>query len=385
MKINYLKYKNNISKWELKKINFHILSLIVGKSGVGKSKVLNCIMQLVNIINGGLGLSGDEWELGFEISGTKYIWCGRIDIATGISLDRVPSPLFLASNISLDTRSTITQAPVFLSESLKKNNEVILERKNDEIIYGGQHYPRLDPSKSILNLIKDNNMMEILKNFNKIFNISDKEEKHILVNYNEKTEQTFFPIEIIKGLNQPIVSKMYLTYKHNPEYFHKIEKSFQNVFPNVESISFREIIDISQNNSIPIPMGQVIPLQLKEYKSQWITQDNISLGMFKILIFIATFYLVPDNSIIIIDEFENSLGVNCIDFLKEFVNEVYNRNIQILLTSHHPYIINSIDTNNWIILHRNKNIVRGYTAKKAGIYESSHENFTLLMNSDKFI
>ena len=48
--------------------------------------------------------------------------------------------------------------------------------------------------------------------------------------------------------------------------------------------------------------------------------------------------LWPDGSVILIDEFENSLGVNCLDEITEDVVKE-SRRLQFILTSHHPYII----------------------------------------------
>ncbi|MDV2999866.1 MAG: hypothetical protein N5P05_001472 [Chroococcopsis gigantea SAG 12.99] len=50
--------------------------------------------------------------------------------------------------------------------------------------------------------------------------------------------------------------------------------------------------------------------------------------------YISQLYLAPDNSIILIDEFENSLGVNCLDSVTELV--LNNNKLQFIITSHHP-------------------------------------------------
>ena len=46
-------------------------------------------------------------------------------------------------------------------------------------------------------------------------------------------------------------------------------------------------------------------------------------------------------SLVLIDEFENGLGVNCIDVLAELLLGE-RRDLQFVITSHHPKIINQI-------------------------------------------
>lgn len=93
--------------------------------------------------------------------------------------------------------------------------------------------------------------------------------------------------------------------------------------------------------------------------------------------------LWPDGTVYLIDEFETSLGVNCIDFITDdVVNE--SRRMQFVITSHHPYIINNIDAKYWKIVSRRGSVVE-VTDSFAGISDkSSHDMFIKLMNSDRY-
>ncbi|MFE7822297.1 hypothetical protein ACFU1R_29605, partial [Priestia megaterium] len=90
----------------------------------------------------------------------------------------------------------------------------------------------------------------------------------------------------------------------------------------------------------------------------------------------------PDDSIIIIDEFENSLGVNCIDLV---AGQLLQNKKQFIITSHHPYIINKISYTHWRIVIRNANkvIVRSSDYYRLG--SSNHEAFKELLNLDAFL
>ena len=74
--------------------------------------------------------------------------------------------------------------------------------------------------------------------------------------------------------------------------------------------------------------------------------------MQKVLLIIADIITLPKGSIYIIDEYENSLGINAIDFLPEFL-DAHGTDIQFLITTHHPYLINSMPMKKWRVFHRN--------------------------------
>jgi predicted ATPase len=66
----------------------------------------------------------------------------------------------------------------------------------------------------------------------------------------------------------------------------------------------------------------IFSLDLKETGvDRWITQSNISMGMLKTLAHILEIHLLAEGSILLIDEFENSLGANCIDVITELFND----------------------------------------------------------------
>ncbi|MCY7358691.1 MAG: AAA family ATPase, partial [Rudanella sp.] len=102
-------------------------------------------------------------------------------------------------------------------------------------------------------------------------------------------------------------------------------------------------------------------------------------GMYRTLIHIMELHLSAEGTVILIDEFENSLGVNCIDELTTEVKGAVGR-IQFIITSHHPYIINSISTANWKIVTREGGRVRAQDAETFNIGRSKHEAFIQLLN-----
>ena len=141
---------------------------------------------------------------------------------------------------------------------------------------------------------------------------------------------------------------------------------------------------VSVNKTHPQYLFEIVVVKIKEKSVlNWIEGSNLSSGMWKTLEHIAEIYLCADNSAILIDEFENSLGINCID---EITHQILasERNLQFIITSHHPYIINNIDYHYWKLVTRNGSVVQAEDATKYGIGRSKHEAFTQLINLDAY-
>lgn len=81
--------------------------------------------------------------------------------------------------------------------------------------------------------------------------------------------------------------------------------------------------------------------------------------------------------------FENGLGVNCIDLLSEqMLSE--RRDLQFIITSHHPKIINAIDKDKWKIIDRNGIVVSNSGSTGYGIGNSQHDAYFNLVNRWEF-
>ena len=132
------------------------------------------------------------------------------------------------------------------------------------------------------------------------------------------------------------------------------------------------------------PFFRDIPfIQIKEKNiNKWIPQFNISSGMFNALMLLSEIYLCAENSVILIDELENSLGINCLGPISDEIID-NTKNTQFIITSHHPTIINSIKYNSWKIVTRNANNV---SVNKYNIdtSESAHDQYMQLINSIQF-
>jgi len=346
MKIISLRVKNNFLGWDFNEIKFSSnLILLVGISGAGKTQILRAIIDLRHIANG-KAINGFEWEIIFStVDGTEFVWEGSF--AT-VEKDQLSFDDF--EKESQDEK----EKPSLIYEKLSSKNEVLSERNQEEIKFRNSPMPKLSSHQSIIYIFKEEPIIK------KAFDALNK------IEYRDHTRHGGFPLRIqekslhslkskyktlenIVNSDEDIRTKLYLTYENNLDIFDKIRSTFIEIFPQVENIKIEplETDDVLKKISDNVP---VIYIKQKAVH-KWIREDRMSSGMLRTIIHISEIFLANEGSVILIDEFENSLGINCIDILTDdLIHE--NKTLQFIATSHHPYIINNIPYEYWKIVTR---------------------------------
>jgi predicted ATPase len=161
--------------------------------------------------------------------------------------------------------------------------------------------------------------------------------------------------------------------------FTKVIDLIKTAFPFIENADVLNISQVIPAFNVPI---QTPVFCIKEKNiSKWIPCNDISSGMQKLFLLILDTYLLRDIGILFIDEYENSLGINAINFLPDLINSISD-NCQFIITSHHPYIINTIPIEAWKVFHRkgtDVNITPGKDLKEK-YSKSKQEYFVQLIN-----
>lgn len=372
-----MSYTDGVFEWKVKDVIFDKLTLLVGASGVGKTQILRSIISLQRIADGA-SLNGVKWQLKFELGSDKmYTWQGEFE-NQGFSY---------SFNDDEDESEKNKKKPKLISESLKLNNKLIFTRTKDATKFNGKSTLKLSPELSLLHILKEENQIKpVVEGFERILFSdqagSQQEPFRINLINTQAIKSKFKTLRKIQQSNLDIRLKLYLTYENDKITFNKIKERFCEIFPQVYDLKI-EPLDPAKDN-IPFFYKEYPFIQLKEKGiSKWIQQGKISSGMFRTLIQISELYLCPEGTIFLIDEFENSLGINCID---ELTNDVLksSRNIQFIITSHHPYIINNIDFANWKIVMRNSGIVQTAPISKFISGNSKHDKFMQLLQLPQY-
>ncbi|MGV0828338.1 AAA family ATPase [Empedobacter brevis] len=372
MKINSISFYNGEQQWGFDEINFFDITLLVGLSGVGKTQILDSINSLKHIASGS-SENGVKWELNFtNANDINYTWKGEFETLKNKNI--------IFSELYNDNDKTIK--PKLLNEKLIDitNNVIIIDRLEDKFYFNNENLPKLNSHESAISLLKETDTIkDIYESFKLIIyrDHTQKEGVRFGLNKLDKLKEHFNTFEKIKESDLNTMTKLSLIYDTSIEHFNIIVDRFKDVFNQIEDVKVESIID----NELPSFFGETSIIQIKEYDvDYWIPHYRMSSGMLRTLIHIAEMYLWKEGTVILIDEFENSLGVNCIDVLTEDLINNTN-NIQFIATSHHPYIINKIPTDYWKIVNRNGGKISTFNAKDARIEKSHHDNFILLTNN----
>ena len=362
MKLKRLYFKNNLTGWNVRKVEFDYLTLLVGASGVGKTQILHALSSLARIAQGD-SENGVEWEVMFELNGKEYTWAGEFET---VKSDAEDVYNFKQSKYNI------------LRETLVADLKKIVCRNSEELVYNDKPTVKLDSSKSAIELLKAEDFIApVAKSFHHLYQLQvgnigismspivhNMEEKLDLKSIKEKAALAPF-------------DKLFLLKKNKLQEFEDIKKQFIEIFPLVEDVDFAIA---TYFNDVPFP---ILKIKEKDVDS-WILQPNISSGMRRTLAQIVTLALADNGDVILIDEFENGLGVNCINQLAELILDP-DADIQVIMTSHHPYIINTIPFNKWKVVTRKASDVSVHTAAELNIgIHSKHEAFMQLIQTSAY-
>lgn len=361
MKIVDYEYKS--SDWEFQKVQFQNLNLIVGDSGSGKTRLLNTIFNLgSNVAQGKLSGPGER-KLTLAIKNDKYYW----EIITKKENDIL--------SVSY--------------ERLHKNDKLILERDNVVFSFDGKEMPKLPTNQLSLFLLREEELVRpLFEGFSTILRrrfFSDDAEKNAgnyLANesFLSKIKESKDIDELYKA-DLPLNLRLFVLSQTFPLIYQKIIDLF------VGSFSFIDTVEIKNSTELPnlemVGSGPVFCI--KEHNiEKLIRLDEMSSGMQKALLIITDLCALPESAIYLIDEYENSLGVGAINVLPNalFAEEF---NLQLFITSHHPYIISKFPVENWYVTYRKGSRVQfSYGAELVERYSLSKQDKYFQLVNDPY-
>ena len=172
----------------------------------------------------------------------------------------------------------------------------------------------------------------------------------------------------------PILAKLYIVKRYYLEKYEQILYTVCDIFPEIENI-----------NVIKDSIHDMYCMEITTYGKR-LHQKDISNGMLKTIYYIVELYTTSKNSLIIIDEFENGLGINCLDAISELIR--FERpDLQFIITSHHPKIIGNFDYTCWKIIEREEYLIKNFDCNDEG-YElvggNRHDAYYNLINKWKY-
>ncbi|MEY2830445.1 MAG: hypothetical protein RIQ33_2303, partial [Bacteroidota bacterium] len=251
----------------------------------------------------------------------------------------------------------------------------IVKRNGIKVTIENQEIDSITLQKSLLNIFSSNNDLKPLStdfdflhsNWNKGFFINAEAYERMLNTNSFMLTPYRFDASSLYSLHQ--------LYFIKDQLFFDILSSFKSIFPTISDIDFEILPNAAER-------GDIALLRLKD-NGIWVTQNLISLGMLKTLQLLVKIKTTPPEAVVLIDEFENSLGINCID---KIADELMNLEhpFQMIFTSHHADIISKIPVEHWRIVQRKGSVVKLHKAEEFKIGTSKHSAYSNLLNNPQF-
>jgi hypothetical protein len=394
MTIKKFRFRDALRKWTLNETSFGDFNLLVGVSGVGKTRILKA---LDSVRNAGLSnaekVNGCEWTLELVSEQQTYVWSARVSL---VPKDPV---LSIEENSNGGKTGETGDAPRFVYESIVKNGtEVLVKRTQEDFSFLGKPLPKLKQTESAITLLRDETSVAPLYSSLTRFYYSEAfggilgliEAPPSLL---EQAREKCADLRSLKDSKLPLIVKAYILQEDYTSEFEFTKQQYMDIFPTVSDIRIGKLADFGSTalgdefDGLPAYFANnFFTIGVKEHGlDDWVTRERLSSGMLRTIVHLIELALAPDGTVVIIDEIENSLGVNCLPQLSEHFLE-RSRDLQFIITSHHPYIINAVPVERWRVVTREGSVVTVRDqASISGLQTlSAQDSFTLLTNLPEY-
>lgn len=320
--------------WHFSKVDFGKINLLVGDTATGKTRLLNTIFNLCGFAAANQLVLG-MWEILFQHHTKTYKWVLETE--------------------KMDGEDTIVKDN--LSEITDGGEQSIIARSQTSFTFRNKEMPKLSKKETSVWLLKEEEEIKpIYEGFSSILRRRFHQEALIKASeYQSIPPGLIMKIEKQRDLkllfnsDLGLSASLYFLSEYFEDLFNKICGIYKKVFPFIAETKLLDLSELNKNISVP---GKLPVFCTKEKRiDKWVGITDLSSGMQKVLLILTDLFMIPEEGIYIIDEYENSLGINAIDFFPSLLMEI-EKNIQFFITSHHPYIINKIPVHDWYIFHR---------------------------------
>ena len=358
--------------WRFPNAKFERVNLIVGDSGTGKTRFLNTISNFANQATADSIRYLGDWEVVFTVDGKKYRW--------ELTVDSDPA----------NEEKVVSREKLFLEKQV--GPELIVTRTKDDFTYRGKTLPRLSRTVTSISLLKDEEeIARINTGFKRVitrrFFTNELSENFAFYSIPPNALDKHVKAKDLDKLLQDKIgfqNKIYLLKEIFPQKYQQLTEFYRQAFPFITEFAFREFSDVQKSMTLPF-RTRAFCFKEKNLDS-WVPVHDISSGMQKVFLITLDLFLMPDDGIMLIDEYENSLGISAINFFPDLVlgNDF---KCQFVISSHHPYIINNIPIENWLVFHRKGVDVSLKSGRdlKPKFGRSKQQYFTQLINDPFYV
>ena len=361
-----MEFENYTTGQKIEKITFDKLNLLVGCSGAGKTQILKTLSSYIVTASRDPVLSSIQFEGYFKLEFSMFL--------PKINDDDDFKEREVSWEIRTEKMENIVSEPYRLAygvseEILFVDGEEVIHRTKDTLLIGKEKNATISPEQSAISVFKVPKAVSYISvglfsvvpyyyQMSALDDVAKTEVEQIRNRIARLNEANYFsskiPIQVFFTFYSSLM-QIDLVKKYDQFLFEKFLSRLQDIFPSIEDLK----IDFLENTNY-------YTLFIKE-NDKWIPKESISSGMLKSIYILVAISFNLSSTVVLLDELENSLGVNCLDEITDYIVDKAEGNTQFILTSHHPYIINHIPEKYWRIVSQNNGIISSKKANDVGI------------------
>ena len=358
-------------QWSFSETRFEKINLLVGASGTGKTRFLAALFNISRaVVQGKFSLA--SFRMTIVIDNYEYHWHhkGETDSEThkNVTTEKVTRRLVNAES--------------------EEKEEVLIERSPDSFRFCDRELPKLPPDIPGIALLKEEEFLSPLyksfaKGLKRDFQSEGLRSAMVVQRISVDEDKLLEKKRNLKDLwikEYTVSTTLYFLEKYFPECYKIAVDSFKNIFPSIIDTKLEQHLNISAISMVPLFFVK------EKWVEKWIELGELSSGMQKVLLIIIDVLTLSDDSFYMIDEYENSLGINAIDFLPDLLID-HGGNGQFFITTHHPYLINNMPIKHWRIFNRKGSAVtiKNGLDLQERYGKSKQEAFTQLINDPYYL
>ena len=339
--LTYSEHEGQGKEWILNNCILGKINLIVGKNAVGKTRFLNTIKSLADLVSGERKVGNANYNVKFSDDSQHYQYFLHFENG---SLKKEQLDI---DDETLMVRGEDGSGEIFFEEIGNKHpfqsptNEVAVFARRDSV----QH-PYLD------------NLYQWGKNLRK-YDFGTSLGRDVLAVYQEAKDDK--PQVNLKDYNQIVSIFQAGVHNFSNIFVDNIKDDMRHIGYDIESIRLSQTIGLNFT-----PPAQPYAIHIKERNIDYdIPQIHISQGMFRAFSIIAQInysILAGTTSCILVDDIGEGLDYERSIKLKDLmIEKSQNNSVQLIMATNDRFVMNKVPLEYWIILHRKGNQVYNYS------------------------
>jgi ABC-type lipoprotein export system ATPase subunit len=341
--ISYSEFDGKPREWILRDSEFGKITLIVGRNTSGKTRTLNIISGLADLISGEReALTSGNYHVKFISGKDQYVF--DVNMADNV----ITSETFTVNDVVKLQRNSEGKGKVYAKQYTEDMDFMVSQNKLASVV-------RRDPLQ--------HEFLEPLHEWAKgyiHYRFADDEEKATLLAFGEgpsNKKVRYHPTGLLKkGLE-----------KFEDQFKNNIILDLKSVGYSITDLGIKQPYDVLVTQGPPVHGVYVQEEDLDCYTEQ----RQMSSGMFRALsVIIKLNYMILDDDVskpvLSVDDIGEGLDYQrSSDLVSLLINKTNSENIQLIMSTNDQFVMNGVSLDYWSISNRNGNIVNIINKKSA--------------------